>query len=219
MFGAIFDFDGVLVHSERHHEQCWEQIAREDQRPFSREKFLQGFGVKNELFISQILGWTTNVAEINAIIERKVALYRKLIEKDPPPLIPGTVLCVVRLRMAHIPCAIGSSSPQKDLDLVLRNYPTLAAQFAEIVSGDDVTIGKPDPAVFLEAAKRLKISPDTCVVFEDALAGVEAGIRAGMRVVALTTTFPAATLQELHPHCVVESLATFDEQKLFQLFS
>lgn len=219
MIGAIFDFDGVLFHSERFHERCWEKIAQNDKRPYSREKFLKGFGVKNELFIKDILGWTSDPQEIDEIIAKKMALYREFLQSESPQPIPGTVDLVARLRMSFVPCAIGSSAPKKDLDLVLRHYPALSSSFSVIVSGDDVTVGKPDPEVFLEAARRLHIPASRCVVFEDALAGIEAARRAGMVAVALTTTFPREKLQACHPHVIVDSLSTVNPPMLEQLIS
>ena len=101
--GAIFDFDGVLFHSERQHEACWHEVAREEGLQMSREQFLRGFGVKNELFIREILVWTTDPQEIARIIDKKEKLFQKYLKSSPLDPIAGTVDLVVRLHAAHVP--------------------------------------------------------------------------------------------------------------------
>jgi beta-phosphoglucomutase-like phosphatase (HAD superfamily) len=216
--GAIFDFDGVLFHSERQHEACWQEVAREEGLPMSREQFLRGFGVKNELFIREILDWTTDPQEIARIIDKKEKLFQKHLKTSPLDLIAGTVDLAVRLNAAHVPCAIGSSSVRKNIDLVMAPYPDLRALFSVISSGEDVAHGKPDPEVFLQAARRLRIPSSHCIVFEDAPLGIEAAKRAGMKVVVLTTTFLSNELQIFYPDLLVDSLSSVSVQDLFELF-
>lgn len=216
--GAIFDFDGVCFHSEREHEACWHEIAREEGFSMSREKFLRGFGVKNELFIKEIVQWTENPKEIAQIIARKEALFQKRLLTHPLKPIVGTIDLVRRLVHAHIPCAIGSSSVMKNIDLVLDSFPDIRALFSVIISGDDVHIGKPNPEVFLKAAEKLHIPPSRCVVFEDAPLGIEAAKRGGMKAIGLATTFTEDQLQAACPDRTVDSLSSFSLADLFSLF-
>jgi HAD superfamily hydrolase (TIGR01509 family) len=216
--GAIFDFDGVLFHSEREHELCWQQIAAVEGKPLSRDQFLRGFGVKNDLFIRDILKWTSDDREIARIIHEKESLFQQRLTTMPLRPIKGTVDLVERLVAAEIPCAIGSSSVRHNIDLVLAPYPHLATSFSVIISGEDVTRGKPDPDVFLKAAQGLKIVPEHCVVFEDAPLGIEAGKAAHMKVVGLTTTFPIEALRNAHPYLLVETLSEVSVNDLISLF-
>jgi HAD superfamily hydrolase (TIGR01509 family) len=217
--GAIFDFDGVLFHSEREHELCWSQVARDEGLPMSREHFLRGFGVKNELFIRQILRWTADPKEIERLIEKKELLFQNHLKTHHLRPISGTIDLLRRLVGAHIPCAIGSSSVRKNIDLVMAPYPEIRALFAAIASGEDVGHGKPDPEVFLHAAAKLKIAPSLCVVFEDAPLGIEAARRGGMKSVGLTTTFPKEELQQAHPDLLVDSLSLVSISNLLELIS
>jgi len=90
--------------------------------------------------------------------------------------------------------AIGSSTPRANIDLALEEMG-VAELFEVIVSGDDVPVGKPDPAVFLTAMRRLRVEARQCVVIEDAPSGIEAALSAGMAVVALTGSHPVEKLR------------------------
>jgi len=115
----------------------------------------------------------------------------------PELLVPGVRMFVAALIERGIPCAIVSSSPRLNID-VLIDAIGLRSSFVSIVSAEDARRGKPEPDAFLLGAERLALPPQRCVVFEDAPAGVESGCRAGMRVVALTTTHPESELGAAH---------------------
>jgi HAD superfamily hydrolase (TIGR01509 family) len=107
--------------------------------------------------------------------------------------LPGVVPWLESLLAAGIPCGIGSSTARANIDLSLELIGC-KRYFSTIVSAEDVTLGKPDPSIFLLVASRLGMAPGKCVVFEDALFGIEAARRAGMKCVAVATTFPAEQL-------------------------
>ena len=216
--GAIFDFDGVLFHSDRAHEACWRAVAESEGRPFSRQDFLKGFGVKNERFIGEILGWTQDPDQIARLAKQKEELFFDYVRKKGLAPISGTADLVKRLTEAKIPCAIGSSAQRANIDLVLSFHPDLRSAFSAWVTGEDVHAGKPDPEVFILAAKKLNLPPDSCVVFEDAPLGVKAGKAAGMKVVALKTSFPEESLRQAYPDLLVSSLSSVTIQDLFSLF-
>src|SRR5262245_14166454 len=88
-WGAIFDFDGVIVDSEWHHEVCWQKIALERKAVFTRELYKRGFGVKNDRFISEILGWTQDKEEIEYIAKRKEQVFEAHAQTHEVALIPG----------------------------------------------------------------------------------------------------------------------------------
>ena len=215
--GAIFDFDGVLFHSDLAHEACWRAVAESEGRTFSRQDFLRGFGVKNERFIREILGWTQDPAEVARLAQQKERIFHEYVRKNGLEPIFGTVDLVERLTKRKVPCAIGSSAQRSNIDLILAPYPELRAAFAICVTGEDVHSGKPDPEVFLLAAKKLRLPPASCVVFEDAPLGIKAGKAAGMKVVALETSFPEKSLREALPDLLVQSLASVTVQDLFNL--
>ena len=214
---AIFDFDGVLFHSDLAHEECWRALAESEGRTFSRADFLKGFGVKNELFIREILRWTDDPVKVAQLVEKKEKIFQDRVRKVGLAPIDGTVDLISRLVKANIPCAIGSSAMRVNIDVIMEHYPELRSAFSVYVTGEDVHKGKPDPAVFLLAAKKLDIPPSSCVVFEDAPLGVEAGKRAGMKVVALTTSFSEKELKTAHPDMLLNTLASVTLQDLYAL--
>jgi HAD superfamily hydrolase (TIGR01509 family) len=196
-FGAIFDWDGVIVDSSAHHERSWELLAREEGLPLPADHFRAGFGQKNERIIPGILKWTTDPAEIHRLSLRKEALYREAMAAEGLTALPGAVELLRDLRRHGIPCAVGSSTHAANLDTAFRLLD-IRPLFAAVVTGEDVTLGKPDPQVFLLAAERIGVPPARCVVFEDVPAGIEAALAGGMKAVALTTTNPAAALRRAH---------------------
>ena len=186
-WGAIFDWDGVIIDSSRQHEESWERLAREENKPLPEGHFKAGFGRKNEFIIPRILHWTDDQAEVRRISLRKEELYRQIIlEKGLEPL-PGVRAWLERLAAARVPCVIGSSTHRENIEVSL-DVLGLRPFFQEIVSSEDVSHGKPDPEVFLKAAGKIGMPAAKCVVFEDAHVGIEAAQRAGMRVIAVATT-------------------------------
>ncbi len=196
LWGAIFDFDGVVVDTEWHHEVCWQQVAKERDAKITHEQYLSGFGVKNERFIGEMLAWTQDAEEIEQIAKRKESLFQEHANAGTIELVPGVDALLATLHNESITCAIASSSILKNIELILHHYP-IRNYFVRIISGEDVSQGKPSPDCFLKAAASLGLAPECCVVFEDALLGVEAAKRAGCKCVAITTTFARGRFEEL----------------------
>jgi len=168
-------------------------MAAEVRRPLPPGHFKAGFGRKNEFILPHILGWTADPAEVQRLARRKEELYREVVRERGIEPLPGVREFLVRLQAAGVPCAIGSSTERKNIDAILALIG-FAPFFRAIVSADDVTAGKPDPQVFLLAAQRIGVPPARCVVFEDALVGLEAARAGGMKVVGVTTTHPEEKL-------------------------
>jgi beta-phosphoglucomutase family hydrolase len=192
-WGAIFDWDGVVIDSSRQHEESWERLAREVARPLPEGHFKAGFGRKNEFIIPQILQWETGQEAIHRLSLRKEALYREIVREGGLEPLPGVKTWLERLAAAGIPCAVGSSTHRENIEVSL-DVLGLREYFRAIVSSEDVSHGKPDPEVFLKAGEKIGVPPERCVVFEDAHVGIEAAHRAGMRVIAVATTNPLGDL-------------------------
>jgi len=206
-FAAIFDWDGVIVDSSAAHERSWEILAREEGLPLFPGHFKQGFGRKNEFIIPNILRWAPaeDVDAIRRLGARKEALYRKIIAESGLEPLPGARELLQGLRDAGIPCAVGSSSHRANIDLAIRLL-RLEGMFAGVVTSENVGKGKPDPEVFLKAAASVGCAPGNGVVFEDAVAGVEAGLAGGFCVIAVATTNPVEVLARAGATRVVERL-------------
>jgi len=193
-FGAIFDWDGVIIDSAKLHEQSWHQLAGELGKSIAPESFIRGFGMKSAQIIATIHHWATEPEQVAGLVQRKEALYRELVSKSDIRPLPGVVEWLHRLHEAGAPCAVASSTQRANIEAVLHRIG-LERGFAAIVSAEDVSHGKPDPEVFLKAAERLELEPQRCLVFEDAYVGIEAGHAAGMKVIAVTTTHRAEELR------------------------
>ncbi len=194
-FGAIFDWDGVIIDSSRYHEESWELLAKQENKALPPGYFKKAFGKRNENIIPDVLKWTQEKEEVQRLSDLKEKLYRRImVDRGISPL-PGVKPFLEMLQKNKIPCCVGSSTPRLNITTALgllgwENY------FPIIIAAEDVSKGKPDPQVFLLAAQKLHLSPDRCVVFEDAFVGIQAAKAGGMKIVAVTTTHPASELTE-----------------------
>ncbi|MEO7931947.1 MAG: HAD family phosphatase [Chthoniobacterales bacterium] len=214
-WGAIFDWDGVIIDSSRHHEESWERLAQEVGKPLPEGHFKRGFGMKNEWIIPNLLKWSEEVEEVGALSLRKEALYREVVADWGIEALPGVVDWLASLKSAGIPCVIGSSTHRLNIETTLDRLG-LRDAFNDVVSAEDVTAGKPDPQVFLKASGKINVAPELCVVFEDAHVGIDAARRAGMKVIAVATTNPIEELGKAD--LAVHSLAELSLERMARLF-
>jgi len=214
-FGCIFDWDGVISDSSSHHIEAWKMLATEERLVFPEHLFKQSFGMKNEQIIPQLFKWTDDMDEIMRLDKKKEKLYREIVIKNGALTFPGVEPFLTLLKEFEIPCVIGSSAPRANITTALDRLQ-FNDFFQSIVCGEDVIYGKPDPQIFLTAARNLGLGPSQCVVFEDAHVGIAAARAGGMRVVAVTTTYPRASLSQAD--CVVDRLDELTLTRLKQLF-
>jgi len=194
-FGAIFDWDGVIIDSSRIHGESWEILAEKEKKLLPEGYFEKSFGMRNDTIIPEVLQWTDDENEVRRLSDLKETIYREIIAERGLAPLPGVKTFLAILRAGTIPCAIGSSTPRMNIATALTRL-AFEDYFRVIVAAEDVSRGKPDPQVFLSAAQQLAVPPECCVVFEDALVGVEAALAGGMKVVAVTTTSPASALRK-----------------------
>lgn len=194
VWAAVFDWDGVILDSSRHHEESWERLAREIGKALPSGHFRRGFGRRNLEIMRDMLGWSQDPREIDQWSRRKEELYRAVVEEWGIDPLPGVKPWLTRLAQAGIPCGIGSSTEEQNVRLGLAKLG-LGDFFRTAVTAEHVHRGKPAPDVFLEVARRLQVAAPRCVVFEDAPAGVAAGQAAGMKVVGVTSTHPGGHLE------------------------
>lgn len=192
--GFLFDNDGVLVRSEKFHWLAWQQLCTEEGKTYiNHDSFLQGFGKRNDLILEEAVPELT-VEERVKLAERKEELFRNL-ARGNVCLLDGMERFLQEIQKEKVPCIIASSTSRENLEMYLSTTP-LGRYFDNFVSAEEVSRGKPHPDVFLAAAKRLRIDPCNCVVFEDAPAGVKAGKKAGCFVVGLLTTHKEEKMKE-----------------------
>ena len=181
---AIWDVDGTLVDTAELHFAAWVRICQELGRPFTRADFAATFGKRNPEILHYLFGPVHADREIAALGDRKEDYY-KAASRGGVELLPGVRDLLADLSSRGVRQAIGSSAPRGNVDLIISMTQT-AEFFQTIISMEDTSRGKPDPQVFQLAAERLGVSPAHCVVFEDAVAGVEAAKAGGMKCVAVS---------------------------------
>ena len=182
---VLWDMDGTLIDSEEFHWISWRNTLANEGIAITREQFLSSFGQRNDSIIPRWLGAAATSERIERIANAKEELYRHLVHRHGITPLPGVANWVHRLHNEGWLQAIASAAPRANIDAVLE---ALAAThiFQGIVSAEDEHRGKPDPEVYLTAAARVGVSPDRCIVVEDAVAGVEGARRAGMRSIGVS---------------------------------
>jgi HAD superfamily hydrolase (TIGR01509 family) len=181
---VLWDLDGTLVDSEEFHWLSWRDTMRPEGVELTYGQFLASFGQRNDRIIPVWLGADVDVARMTRIGEDKEAEYRRLAETRGLTPLPGARVWLEALKAAGWKQAIASSAPGANVTMMLR-VAGLDGLLDAIASAEDVTIGKPDPQIFLKAAERLGVPPSRCIVVEDAAAGVEGARRAGMRSIGV----------------------------------
>lgn len=184
-FAVIFDLDGVIVSTDRHHREGWKRLADELGIPFTEDQARRTRGVDRMASLRVVLGPDHGFSgpQMEALATRKNEYYTESIRQiTPADLLPGTLDLLDALDAQGIAMAIGSAS--RNASMVLERLG-IANRFGAVVTGADFTHGKPAPDVFLIAAQRLGMPPERCLVVEDAEAGIRAAHAGGMKAVGI----------------------------------
>lgn len=183
---CIFDLDGVIVDTAKYHYLAWKRLANSLGFDFTEEdnEHLKGVSRIESLKLILKLGAAQlDEAAFEAALVNKNAWYLEDINKiGPEEILPGVSEFLTAVRAKGIKTALGSAS--KNAVLILERIGLLD-QFDAIVDGNKVANAKPDPEVFLNAAREVNIAPVNCIVFEDAVAGVQAALNAKMKCVGI----------------------------------
>lgn len=183
---CIFDLDGVIVDTAVYHYRAWKRLANELGFDFTEEDNEKLKGISRVQSLELILGWggvEKTPAEKLELATRKNTWYVEMIQAmTPDEILPGAKEFLQEVKAAGLKSALGSAS--KNSGLILERTGLLPF-FDVIIDGNVVSASKPDPEVFLKGAEALQIPPQQCVVFEDALAGVQAARAGAMKVVGI----------------------------------
>ena len=184
---VIFDLDGVLVHTDRFHYLAWKQLSDEMGIYFDEKINQRLRGVSRmeslEIILERYTGPELSQEKKTEIATKKNEIYRGYLAGMTPSDVSDDVRDTVhKLRDQGFKLAVGSSSRNT---MFILDRTDLKDDFDAIADGTMITRTKPDPEVFLLAAKLLKVSPEKCLVVEDAVAGIEAGKAAGMKTAAI----------------------------------
>ncbi|WP_086350405.1 beta-phosphoglucomutase [Candidatus Enterococcus clewellii] len=188
MKGAIFDLDGVLVDTAKYHYLAWKKLANQLGFDFTEEENEQLKGVSRVRSLEILLelgGIEKDELEQSRLREMKNDWYLTFIkDMTEDELLKGAKEYLLQLKKEGVKISLGSAS--KNAVSILKSL-NIYELFDVIIDGTKVTNAKPDPEVFLKAAQGLGLSPEDCIVFEDAQAGVQAGKAAGMYVIGIGT--------------------------------
>jgi len=193
--GVLFDMDGVLVDTEELIARASVEMFREKGLTVRAEDFLPFVGTGEVRYLGGVAekyGFPLDVMEAK---KRVYEIYGE-IARGNLQVLPGVHAFIGRCRDAGLRLAVATSADRVKMLINLREGELPEEWFDALVTAEDVTHKKPAPDIYLKAAERLGLSPGSCLVVEDAPAGVTAGKKAGARVLALTTSFPAERLTE-----------------------
>ena len=179
---VIWDLDGVIIDSADEHRRAWQRLAREEGINFSDADFWATFGKRNDDIIP--LYWKNiSTQQLQALAARKELYFREFIREAAAPL-PGSMELMRGMHEMGFPQALATSTPLENIQLI-KELLHLDHYLSALVSGESVARGKPAPDIFLKAANELHMPPSLCLVIEDAVAGVQAALAAGMRCISV----------------------------------
>jgi beta-phosphoglucomutase len=200
--GVLWDLDGTLIDSADQHYVAWRDALAQRGRGHTREEFMRGFGKRNDMVLRAIFGDALPPEEAARVADDKEQRYRRLVREDGLEPLPGVMDWLSRLKKQGFRQALATSAPPANVAVVVEVLG-LGRFFDATASADDVERGKPEPDIFLEAARRIDVPPARCVVVEDSPYGLEAARRAGMKSVGILSDHH----RELEADLVVSSLA------------
>jgi beta-phosphoglucomutase-like phosphatase (HAD superfamily) len=195
----IFDIDGTIIDSMPYHNRSWPlMLARHGLGEAAVELVRSSPGRTGVELMREIFGADLPLERAPALVDEKETIYRELFRPDFRE-VAGFTAFARAARGAGLKLALGTAGDANNIAFALGGLG-MHGFFDATVGAPDVERGKPEPDIFLEAARRMDVEPERCIVFEDAPLGIEAARRAGMRAVALTTSLSASDFQ--HPHVI-----------------
>ena len=192
--GILFDFDGVVVKSMEQHFNAWQKAFAEKGVRITPDEFfiLEGQGIKR---ISYLIGRQHGLGEqaIEEVMDRKLNYYNRIMTVE---FYDHFSEALDFLKKRKIPLGVVTGGLHSRVDKIVKQY--FDGIFNCLVTVEDVKRGKPFPDPFLKGARMLGLAPEVCVVVENAPMGIEGALKAGMTVVAVTTTLKPEQLKAAH---------------------
>jgi beta-phosphoglucomutase len=243
---VIFDFDGVIVDSEKAHLAMFKKVLAEEGIQLTDEQYYEKYLamddrgcflavltdnqevltnrqelIERQNFLQEV---STNQqgldeAYIQSLVSRKSKYYNQF-ARDNLPLLPGVADFISSAHAHGLALAVASGALRNEIEFILDKY-NLRRYFHAVISAEDCTKGKPDPEPFLTALERLRalrpeLQASNCLAIEDSFHGIRAAKAAGMKCLAVTTSYPAERLAEADR--VVPSLEAVTIEELNSLF-
>ncbi|MFP4471150.1 MAG: HAD family hydrolase [Bacteroidales bacterium] len=210
----IFDLDGVIANTGDQHQDAWFKFCEKHRLHITEKMFRDKlFGRTSHEIMEILFGRGIGENESYQLTEEKEKLYRDLAKGQLKPL-PGLPGFLEKVNAHHIPVCVASSAPHENVVFTLRETK-VRQYFGHIIAAEDIRNSKPHPEIFLKAAEALAAPPSNCIVFEDSYAGVEAGLRAKMKVVAVASTHHEHELK--HAHLTISDFLRLEVNHLMKL--
>ena len=198
----IFDMDGTMIDSMPYHAKSWVVFAQRRGIEGDTDSLMRRTSGRTGLeCIRELLGRDFSAAEELALSNEKEAIYRELFAPSFAE-VRGFRQFAAQAASHGLKIGVGTAGDKHNISFALSHLKLELAPHA-VVGGDEGFPGKPEPAIFLEAARRLGVDPKHCIVFDDVPHGIEAARRAGMRAVGMCTGHSAAELAG--PHVVAQA--------------
>ena len=191
MKAALFDLDGVVFDTEPQYTRFWGQQCREfhPEHPGLEQE------IKGQTLVQIYDAWFSGpLAAKQALITERLNAYEQQMDYD---YVAGFEAFIATLRRQGVKTAVVTSSNREKMQVVYARHPEFVGLFDAILTSEDFERSKPDPDCYLKAAARFGAQPAECTVLEDSFNGLKSGRAAGMRVVGLATTNPAAAIRPL----------------------
>ena len=203
----IFDMDGTMIDSMPWHAKSWVEFVRRRGLDLDATDILaRTTGRTGTECMRELLGAQLNDAQCQALVHEKETIYRDLFHDNFTEVAGFTAFAKAAVARG-LKVAVGTAGDRHNIEFAMSRLKMDPLPLA-IVGGDEGFSGKPTPAIFLEAARRIGVAPERCIVFEDAPFGIEAARRGGMRAVAVCSTHTAAELAGPH---VIAAVRDYDE--------
>lgn len=207
--GVLFDLDGVLLDTEGIYTDFWQAI--DDKYPTGVEDFAKIIKGSN---LATILDTYFLDKALQSVIIDILDNFEKDMQYRP---FPDAISFVKELKANNIPTCIVTSSSMLKMTNAFSQLPGFRELFDGLVTGDMVVNCKPNPEGYLLGAKQIGVNPEDCVVFEDSLQGIQAGLNAGCKVVALTTTVERKHIEKLKANKILDDFIGFGVKELLLL--
>ncbi|MHA8076465.1 beta-phosphoglucomutase [Aquirufa sp. TARAVU-A1A] len=200
---CLFDLDGVLVDTAIYHFQAWKNLGKQFGYELTEEQNEQLKGVSRVESLNKILDWAnysaTQEQKSAWLIEKNEDYLRLISNMNPSEILPGVLDFLQQIKDLGYKIALGSAS--KNAEIILEKTG-LMPWFDLIIDGNKVSKSKPDPEVFLKGAEGLGLAAETCIVFEDAQAGVEAAKAGNMKAIGIGEAETLSLADKIIPNFV-----------------
>lgn len=207
-WAVLFDFDGVIMDTEKQYSDFWNRIGRDYLGLTDLEVLVKGQTL-SYIFSTFFRGKIREREEITRNLNR----FELEMAYD---YVPGVTDFVEELKRHGVPTAVVTSSNELKMEAVYHSHPEVRTLFGPVLTADMFTASKPDPDCFLQGMKVCGSTPERTFVFEDSVNGLKAGMASGATVVGLTTTNPRKTVEPLC-HYVIEDFKGFTLEKMLEI--